>query len=129
MSDLLLGFWDVSVRPDTVTVRRTAKRSDDMPAVLRSFDGIYRALGGTRASDFRMFLDLPAAVGRNDPEFEVALRHRRQELFRSFARSCVLVRTAVGRLQVQRHIEEDGFAASVLVFIDEAEATRWLASA
>lgn len=126
MSDRLEGFWDVQVEPGTLTVRRTAKRSDDMAAFLRSFDGIYDLLGPRRPEQVRLFLDLREAMGRNDPDFERQLTARRQELFRHFSRACVVVRTAVGRLQVQRHIEEDGFSAYVRVFCDEDEARGWL---
>ena len=109
-------------------MRRTEKRSEDVTAFARSFGGIYDLLEGGTAERMRLMLDIRVSVGRNDPKFEAALVEPRRELFRRFANTAVIVRTAVGRLQVARHIEDDGFSDKVRVFVDEDEALVWLRS-
>ena len=128
MFDPLDGYWDVTVRAPLVTMRRTEKRSDDVTAFARSFGGVYDLLEGDTPERMRLLLDIRVSVGRNDPKFEAALVEPRRELFRQFGSTAVLVRTVVGRMQVARHIEDDGFAAKVRVFVDEAEGLEWLRS-
>ncbi len=126
MSELLEGFWDVHLDGNVLVTCRSAKHSRDMTAFLRSFDGFYAALGGGETSAFRLLIDLRASVGRNDSEFEEKLTERRRELFRRFERTAVLVRSAIGRMQVQRHVDEDGFSGVVKVFSSEPDAMAWL---
>jgi len=69
----------------------------------------------------RLLVDLRAAVPmRDDPAFEAAMIRFRQKLLRGSDRAVILVRTAVGALQVKRHMREDG--SSVEVFQGEDEA-------
>ncbi|MGH1348058.1 MAG: hypothetical protein ACRBN8_41265 [Nannocystales bacterium] len=126
MSDLLQGFWDVRLQGDVLIACRLEKHSGDMVDFLASFDGFYAALGGADASSFRLLIDLRASMGRNDPDFEDRLVERRRELFRRFGRTAVLVRSAVGRMQVQRHVDGDGFSGIVTVFLSEPDALAWL---
>lgn len=126
MSDQLEGFWDAHVVGPVLIARRLEKHSGDMVGFLRSFDGFYAAMGDGEMSAFRLLIDLRQSVGRNDPEFEQRLVERRRELFRRFGRTAVLVRSAIGRLQVQRHIDEDGFSGVVAVFSSEPEALAWV---
>lgn len=124
--DPLDGYWVVDIDDGVLDLRRTEKRSTDMAAFLKSFDGIYAALTPSTPAETNLLVDLRRSVGRNDPDFEEQLAERRRELFRRFKRSCVLVRTAIGRLQVQRHTEADGFGGTVRVFDDEDTARAWL---
>lgn len=126
MPDPLDGYWIVDIEDGVLGLRRTEKRSTDMAAFLRSFDGIYAALAPSMPAETYLLIDLRRSVGRNDPEFETQLAERRRELFRRFKRSCVLVQTAIGRLQVKRHVDEDGFGDRVSVFDNEAAALAWL---
>ena len=128
MFDPLNGYWDVTVRAPLVTMRRTEKRSDDVAAFARSFGGVYDLLEGGTPEQMRLLLDIRISVGRNDPKFEAALAEPRRELFRQFGNTAVIVRTAVGRLQVARHIEDDGFAEKVRLFVDADESLEWLRS-
>ncbi|MEM6294022.1 MAG: hypothetical protein AAGA54_22280 [Myxococcota bacterium] len=118
------GYWDVEVGGGLARIRRTDKRSDDMDAFLRSFDDIYAAVGEGRLAQTDLLIDLRRGLGRNDVEFEQRLAARRKELFMRFRRSALLVRTAVGQLQVRRHMEADGVEPAV--FLDETEAVAWL---
>jgi hypothetical protein len=54
-----------------------------------------------------ILVDLREAPSRNDPEFETAMGPHRKRMFEGFARRGVLVRTAAGKLQVQRHARSD----------------------
>ena len=116
----------VTVQTPLVTMRRTEKLSEDVAAFARSFGGVYDLLEGGAPERMRLLLDIRISVGRNDPKFEAALAEPRRELFHRFANTAVLVRSAVGRLQVARHIEDDGFSEKVRVFVDEDEAIGWL---
>lgn len=122
------GYWRLEHDDAIVFLWRTEKRSDDMPAFLSSFAGIYTALDGREVGSFALLADLRASVGRNDPEFEAGLKERRRELFERFQRTAIVVGTAVGRLQVQRHIVHDGHGDKVQVFTDPDEALVWLQS-
>ncbi len=62
---------------------------------------------------FVMLVDLRAAPPSNDPGFEQAMASVRVELLRGFARVAMLVRSAAGALQVNRHTREDGREARV----------------
>lgn len=86
---------------------------------------IDRVLERLRGS--RILVDLRAAAPRNDPEFEVVIKKYRHKLFDRSERAAVLVRTAVGALQVKRHMREDGLDADV--FQTEEEALSYLDAA
>lgn len=72
-----------------------------------------------------LLLDLRDARGRNDPDFEAQTRGLRGGLVRGFERAAMLVGSAAGKLQVRRHMVEDGFP-DVLVTTDESEAMAFL---
>jgi hypothetical protein len=83
---------------------------------------IERVLEG--AGKIRLLVDLRLIVPRNDPGFEVAIANFRRRLLGGRERIAILVRTAVGALQVKRHMREDGF--HVEVFTNEEEALAYL---
>ncbi|MBX7194872.1 MAG: hypothetical protein K1X94_22655 [Sandaracinaceae bacterium] len=70
--------------------------------------------------------DVRLAVGRNDPEFERVLQALRGELFGAYPKRATLVRTVVGKLQIQRLNHEA--QTTVEVFDDEAAALGYLLS-
>jgi hypothetical protein len=72
----------------------------------------------------RMLFDLRAAPGRNDPEFEEAIAVHRKRIFERFLAAAIIVRTASGKMQVTRHMRDDGNA--VEVFLDVPEAYRYI---
>jgi len=104
-------------------VTRSAARPRDIEEITQAFDEAIRSLDFDRAR-FRLLIDLRAAPGRNDPEFERAMASRRAELMRGFMAVAILVQTPVGELQVARITREDGSNAKV--FNDEAKALAWL---
>lgn len=118
----------VSVRFDRARrvawVTRSAERPHSISQIAQAFEGAARALDDIERSRARLLIDLRAAPGRNDPEFESAMATRRSALMRGFLAVAVLVQTPVGELQVARIAREDGSSAKV--FSDEAKALAWL---
>lgn len=120
----------VSVTLDRVRgvarVTRSAERPPSIEEVTRAFDEAARVLDRLERGTLRLLIDLRAAPGRNDPEFEQAMAARRRELMRGFPAVAILVQTPVGELQIARITREDGSGARV--FNDEAKALAWLAA-
>jgi hypothetical protein len=73
-----------------------------------------------KAGRIRLLVDLRAVTPRNDASFEVAIARFRHKLFGGSQRIVVLVRTAIGALQVKRHLREDGFRIDVFTSEEEA---------
>jgi hypothetical protein len=88
-------------------------------------------IGALRRSGFkRLLVDLRGGgTGRNDPEFEAAGENLRKEMARIFERVAAVVRSAAGKLQVQRlsRSHTGGSQPPLLVTQDEAEALKHLA--
>lgn len=75
-------------------------------------------------SQYVLLQDMRAARGRNDPAFEQAITHERAGVSAEFRKIALIVSTNVGRMHVQRHMQEMGLPARV--FLDEQEAMLWL---
>jgi hypothetical protein len=105
-------------------VTRSALRATSIETIAGGFDQAIEALSRLDRSRFGLLIDLREAPGRNDAEFERAMASRRSELMRAFRSVAILVKTAVGELQVARIAREDGSDAKV--FGDEAKALEWL---
>lgn len=116
-------FYEVELRAQGAIVRRTTRRYLDLDELAPSFQEVYDKLAVRRPSASSLLVDLRAIVGRNDVSFESALAPLRRELLGKFARSALLVRTSIGRMQLQRYLADDGIDAHV--FSDEAEAMQW----
>jgi hypothetical protein len=107
------------------TVLRLTRSSEPYPssaAIEQEGDEIERILDKFRRC--RLLIDLRAAAPRDDPEFESAIARYRQKIFKRADRAAILVRTAVGALQVKRHMREGGF--NVNVFQNEEDAFTYL---
>jgi hypothetical protein len=109
-----------------VRVTRSAQRADGVDVIVAGFDHAIAVLDTLERRRLGLLIDLRAAPGRNDAEFESAMATRRSQLMRAFAAVAILVQTPVGELQVGRITREDG--ASAKVFNDEAKALNWLAA-
>lgn len=79
-------------------------------------------LGRDRRS---LLVDLRRAPMNHDPAFEEPAERARALLQRGFSRVAVLVQTAIGALQVRRHVREDG--RDIGVFSREQDALDDLA--
>jgi hypothetical protein len=71
-----------------------------------------------------LLVDMRRAPLNNRDDFEQAAARGRSILVRGFRRISVLVQTAVGALQVGRHLREDHVVGEV--FTDEAQALEYL---
>jgi len=109
-----------------VRVQRTEQSFPSAAEVVAAFTEVNRALDTLDRGRHGLLVDIRAATGRNDPEFEQTFAPLRAEMERGFARVAVLVRSITGTLQVQRHVREDGLDTEVRPFTDEAEAVAWL---
>lgn len=107
-----------------VVIRRTARRHESLDEVAAAFASIYAQLEGMRLFEVSLVVDLRAVVGRNDESFEAEVAPHRRRLIRSFERVAILVRTAVGALQVKRMFVSEGI--DVDVFTSEDDCLRWL---
>lgn len=121
-----VAVWVDNVR-EIARVTRSAQRPSSIEQVTGAFDDAIRALDRLERRRFRLLIDLREAPGRNDPEFERAMATRRSELMRSFLAVAILIKTAIGELQVARITREDGSDAKV--FNDEVKAIEWLSAA
>lgn len=102
-------------------------RSDQPFATVAEVDHesneIERVLEKLRRS--KLLVDLRTLVlTREDPAIDAAMVRFRQRLLRGSERAVILVRTAIGALQVKRHMREDGL--NVEVFQNEEEALAHL---
>jgi hypothetical protein len=120
-------FYDVELRRRGAIVRRTTRRYLDVSELAPSFIAIDAQLAELDPGATSLLVDLRAIAGRNDVEFEQALAPLRRRLLRRFARTAIIVRSEIGRLQLRRHLAADGIVAQV--FADEAQAMRWFESA
>ena len=122
------GFVSVSIDRlrGVAWVTRSAQRPTSIEEIAGAFDEAIAALNRLDRKRLRLLVDLRAAPGRNDSDFERTMATRRTELMREFAAVAILVQTAVGELQVARITREDG--ADAKVFSDEAKALQWLAA-
>jgi hypothetical protein len=94
-----------------------------MSEVVPSFDAIDTRLRGHDRSQMAVLVDLRAVVGRNDADFERTIAPLRRGLLVSFGQRAFLVRTVIGRLQLERYLASDDVATEV--FSDEGEAFAW----
>jgi hypothetical protein len=103
-------------------------RTEVAYASLQDVVGVHQRIG--QAFDrlgrerHRLLVDMRRATLNNKPEFEQAAARARAILVRGFPRVAVMVQTAVGALQVGRHLREDGVPGEV--FTDEEQALEYL---
>ena len=103
-------------------VTRTAKPFSEPDDCERAFRELDEDLNGVDRVHHSLLVDLREVGGRNDGDFEKGIAPLRQALLQSFAHAALVVATFIGRLQVQRHLREDGSDSQVFVDIDEAIA-------
>jgi hypothetical protein len=103
-----------------VVAQRTGESFRDLAALTECFDDCERALLGLNRAQHRLLLDVRLGPAHTGAEFERAFAEQRGKLLNGFARTAVLVSTAVGRLQMQRHAREDGREMFVSADVDLA---------
>jgi hypothetical protein len=107
-----------------VIYRRKATPYPDAKTVRASLEASRSSMPGTRLSHHVFLMDVREGPMRSDPEFESATRDAGPELSKMFLRAAVLVKTAVGKLQMNRIRQERSTAFEV--FDDEAKALEYL---
>lgn len=112
--------------PDTrlVVVARTPRPFETVDVMERVFSEVNAWLDTLERGSLCLLVDIRRAPGRNDEGFEAAFTPLRTKMESGFLRVAVLVRSAVGNMQVQRHADQDQL--QVQVFMDEGKALRWL---
>lgn len=83
-----------------------------------------KAISKIDRGSYGILIDVRAAPGRNDPEFEKRFEPYRTRLQKGFRRVAILVKSTAGKLQVQRHAREDKLPNAA--FDDYAAAVSWL---
>lgn len=96
-----------------VRIARTAAIHPDIATLRASFEGVIAALDSVGRTGRAMLFDTRAPMGRNDPAFDQAMASLRPRIDIGFLRVAVLVRSAVGMLQVRRFVSEDGIERAV----------------
>lgn len=67
-----------------------------------------------------LLADLRDGPARNDPEYESLVRQVIPRVHAGFLRNAILVRMAVGALQIKRHAKDDGIERLITSSEDEA---------
>jgi hypothetical protein len=106
---LLQSPWfHVTRRGSVLEVARTDRGFETLGELDRAHFELFQVLDALPRARCSIVVDLRLAPPRNDPDFEQAMLRHRPRLFEGFARRAVVVRSAVGRLNVQRHAKTDG---------------------
>lgn len=119
----------VTVDP-AVSIVRYARTANPFPTAadtIREHVELGELLDRQHLRALGLLIDLREAPFNATPEFERCIAESRKHLFRGFRRVAILVRTAIGALQLVRHVREDELEAPVLR--DEEEALRLLSRA
>jgi hypothetical protein len=111
-----------------IRVTRTSHPIQELTDVELAWGSVTRLLAGLDRHRNSLLLDMRRAKGRNDDAFERAVAKHRAATVNGFERAAVLVQSLHGKLQVQRHVREDGLG-EVCIFDTEAEAIAWLLEA
>jgi len=118
----------VRVRHDAVhnvvLITREALHYDSLVELNDTFAKMELATQSVVKQRSVLFIDSRRAPLRNDPVFEAAFEENRRRYIKGFRKVAALVKTAVGRLQIQRHSKIDGIPIGV--FTDPAEALAYL---
>lgn len=120
------AHWMVSLDDRIVRAKRTPTPFES-DADLRATMTLLQSLRLDRKrSELALLVDLRDGPFRNDETFENAMARYRHEIFSGWIAVASIVKTAVGRLQVNRFAREDHVRMNV--FTEEREALAYLAS-
>jgi hypothetical protein len=106
-------------------LRRTAESVASLETLSHTAAAITHAFRNLDTKRMGMLLDLRESPIRNDPQFEDTVRPFQERLVSAFGRVAVLVKSPVGRLQVERVITP--MSTTAKVFSDESAALAYLA--
>ena len=115
---------EVSVLENGV-VRFVRKRSSTAGlSVLEVWGPVEQAVKDWPRATHALLVDMRAALGRNDADFETNFEPIRKRLTAGWRAVALVVASTSGRLQVQRYARDDGL--EIAVFEDTAAALEWL---
>lgn len=116
----------VTVDLSTPIVRyvRTTQGFASAADTIRQHVELGEVLDRIKRRDHGLLVDVRNAPFNPSPPFETAIAESRRHLFRGFPRVVILVKSAIGALQLARHVREDGM--EIPVVRDENDAIRWL---
>jgi hypothetical protein len=116
----------LSTEPEARLVRyvRSSAPYPDLVEYERVHERVAAALDNLGRKRNVLLVDMREALMNNEPAFEKAAARGRQLLVRDFRRVAVVVKTAVGALQVGRHLREDSL--EMPIFNDDTEALSFL---
>lgn len=103
---------------------RTEERFDSLAELEATYDELVRVLDSVDRTRYAQLVDARLSPARNDDAFEAAVARYHDALYRDFRGVAVLVKSAVGRLQVRRMLDSSRIEAPV--FSDEDEALAYL---
>lgn len=110
-----------------VKVTRLSRPFESQQAVNTACDPVQAALDAAGRRTHRVLIDTRAAIGKNDPEYELWFESHRRRMLLGFPRAAIVVKTAIGKLHVERLLAAERLAPTPRVFLDEGLALRFLA--
>jgi hypothetical protein len=133
-------FFDIELRPDGIVwLRRTPIAYASIADVERAYDEFLQTvddwmlerritsgqLGTRQRTPVAWLYDIRSAPGqRNDPEFEAVIQRRRPDLVKRSPFLVVLVKTAAGRMQLNRIARDD--KSKIRISDDFNQSIQWL---
>ena len=109
-----------------VVITRTAEPYASIDEVKVFWNAIHERLHMVQEGHWDLLTDLRQVQGRNDEAFEKVMEACRRPIYDRFRRSAVIVRSAVGRMQIARHTRAD--APDTRIFNNLADAETWLST-
>ncbi len=123
----------IEVRPDDIVVlTRSAEPFGSAEEIDSTCMPVQLTLNHVGRRGKRLLVDTRAAVGNNNPAFEVAFAAHRQRMVQGFAKVAIVVQTAIGKLQNQRLVGEPSLAqdrsapGEMRVFMNIEDALAYL---
>lgn len=119
-TEFVLLQWDAEAAAVIMT-RTSVDLPRDHAAMRTFFESLVAAVADVDRSRADFIIDSRDTVGRNDEAFESTKREFETALFGGFRRVCVVIRTEIGRLQVQRYNElHEGEGMHVFATVEDA---------
>lgn len=107
-----------------IVLTRTTAAYPSLEVLRETFAQMEAAIAHIWRQKTNLLIDSRQSPARNDDAFEAEFARLRKHFIRDFAKIAVLVQTAVGVLQVARHMRVDD--VPVAAFTDVAEALTFL---
>lgn len=105
---------------NVVRMTRQPTRIETADELDRAYAAVITVLDGVRSPKVALVIDIRNGAMKNDPVFERVIERHRRRMTAGFGRIVVIVESALGAAQVERHGRAD--ATAYQVFSDEAQA-------